>query len=430
MISVHWIPTHRGMEDKERFAKWGPPFVKIVCIDERPPYTEDVPPEAKIIIRNHPMSELYGTRGLAAASAVSESNLSAAYKTYFAATNDSRYADQIEKRERPPMAIRTTGALPSPEATGAEHAAACNRMAAYCESKGVSRTRLLFEGLNEPQLWANEPPPLVARYYKEFLAGLHGYGLHGVVGNFGVGWPGNGGVAEAPPLWAFFNPVIAIMQPGDYLGLHEYWALDGAAENWRWWGGRFLQCPYQVPILITECGIDTGVTGNFYGGWYDLPGTTDQKAVRYVNELWWYAQQCAKDGRVKGILPFTYDIGGNEWEKFDIRSVPFLDAFWRKLAAEGLPQPGGVTPPPPPPPPPPVSDPVQVLRNAAWNRLGIAFNPDAAFGKYAREQDLGNPVTGEFDVSTSAGDFREQGFAGRIVYCKIGDWANVKVMPW
>lgn len=417
MISVHWIPTHRGQEDAQRFARWQPPFVKIVSLDERPPYTEDVPPGAKIIIRNHPLSELYGSRGLAAANVL----------------EDSRYAwsGEFPQRVREPMPVRTTGVLPSPEATGAEHAAICNRMAAYCESKGVSRTRLLFEGLNEPQLWANEPPAMVARYYKSFLNGLHGFGLHGVVGNFGVGWPGNGGVAEAPPLWAFFSQVIAIMQPGDYLGLHEYWALNGPQQNWGWWAGRFLKCPYKVPILITECGIDTGVAGTWYGGWRDLPESTyDAKAERYCNELWWYAKQCANDGRVKGIFPFTYDLGSGEWFKFDIRDTVFMGQFFKKLAAEGMPQPGVVTPPPPPPPPPPVSDPVQVLRNAAWNRLGIAFNPDAAFGKYAREQDLGNPVTGEFDVSTSAGDFREQGFAGGIVYCKIGDWANVQTMAW
>jgi hypothetical protein len=66
------------------------------------------------------------------------------------------------------------------------------------------------------------------------------------------------------------------------------------------------------------------------------------------------------------------------------------------------------------------------MRNAAWNQLGIPFNPEAAFAKYAREQKLGNPVTTEFDVS----GYRAQGFAGGIVYAKIGDWANIHVLTW
>jgi hypothetical protein len=355
LISVHWIPTHRGQEDKERFARWNPAFVKVVCVDERPPYMEDIPLSAKIIIRNHPMSEMYGSRGwVAGMGLTSASSVTEQYESYF-----SDYLQKQTWTREGFAASDASGTTTSPEITGKQHADACKRMADYCESQGVFRLRLLFEGLNEPQLWAGEAPDLTARYYKAFLLGLHGYGLHGVVGNFGVGWPGNGGIQDAPVDWNFFKPVIDIFQPGDYLGLHEYWALNGPEQNWKWWGGRFLQCPYQVPILITECGIDTGVTGQWYGGWGDLPGTYDQKATRYCDELWWYANRCAADGRVKGILPFTYDIGGREWEKFDIRNQPFLEAFWRKVVAEGFPQPGGVQPPPiDPPVPPPVDPPV------------------------------------------------------------------------
>lgn len=428
MISVHWIPTHRGMEDKERFAHWKPPFVKIVSVDEKPPYTEDVPSAAKIVIRSHPMSELYGQRGLMVINTVDPEDITAKYEAYFAAF--FHYVPGApSSRYREGFSASATDAA-GPEQVGAEHAAACQRMAQYCESKGVSRSRLVFEGLNEPQLWANEPPDLTARYYKAFLSGLHGYGLHGVVGNFGVGWPGNGGVADAPPLWDFFKPVIDIMKAGDYLGLHEYWALSGPQQNWRWWGGRFLQCPYDVPILVTECGIDTGVSGVWYGGWRDLPGDSmDQKAARFVDELYWYAQKCSDDGRVQGIFPFTYDIGGKEWEKFDIRDQVWIETFFSKLNAEGMPQPGAGPEPPaagPPASPGPSASVIQALRNAAWSQLGIPYNPEAAFAKYARQHGMGNPVTTEFDIS----GYRAQGFTGGIVYAKTGDWANIQVLVW
>ena len=178
-----------------------------------------------------------------------------------------------------------------------------------------------------------------------------------MVGNFGVGWPGNSG-EDQPVDWDFFKPVIDTMQAGDYLGLHEYWALGGPQENWTWWAGRFLQCPYDVPILITECGIDTGVSGQAYGGWQNLPGDEGQRAARYIDELWWYARHCLADGRVKGILPFTYDRGSSEWTNMDLRCPAFMTPFLARLAADPItpPPPEDEVPPmapsPPPKPPP------------------------------------------------------------------------------
>ncbi len=70
------------------------------------------------------------------------------------------------------------------------------------------------------------------------------------------------------------------------------------------------------------------------------------------------------------------------------------------------------------------------IRNAAWNRIypsgGIAYNPDAAFPKFARKQCLGCPTTTEFDI----GQYRIQGYAGGIVYCVVGDWTNIKTLNW
>jgi hypothetical protein len=374
MWGVHWIPTHRGefngRQDREWIADLEPGMVKIVAIDTAVPYTEDVPADAMIVVRNHPMSELNGARALASAGIERgpNSSLEERYESYF------RWYATVSKAHistapwtstassnvpRQVLSARSSEAS-SPESIGAAHATTCQKMAQYCEGKGVSRGRLVFEGLNEPQLWGNEPPDLTARYYRAFLTGLHGYGLHGVVGNFGVGWPGNGGVADAPPAWDFFKPVIDIMQPGDYLGLHEYWSIDGPKTNWRWWGGRFLQCPYDVPILITECGVDTGVVGVWNGGWRDIPGrTTDEIAAAYLEMLWWYMEQCASDGRVKCVFPFTHDIGGKEWEKFDIRDGVFLPAAINRLGLAGGSYPkSGSAPVPPTPPDPPSPPPV------------------------------------------------------------------------
>jgi hypothetical protein len=340
MFGIHWIPTHCGdpgsMPDRDIIARWNPAFVKIITVDNQVPCLESVPAAALIVVRNHPMSE-DGNRG---AVAHDEAPHRPGTGLHPAAISEYAYYQQ-----RPPLydpqetwqqqqAYESEAPQAEPGETpyqrGLRHAAICDEMARYCEGKGVPRDRLRFEGLNELQLWAGEPPWWSAEYYRGFLVGLHGYGLRGVVGNLGVGWPGNGGAADAPPEWEWFRPVINEFQAGDYLGLHEYWALNGPQQNWLWWAGRFLQCPFDVPILITECGIDTGVTGQWYGGWRDLPGNSEkEKAVRYSNELVWYAQQCYNDGRIKQVFTFTYDIGSSHWEKFDIRSWAFLDEFFK-----------------------------------------------------------------------------------------------------
>jgi hypothetical protein len=74
--------------------------------------------------------------------------------------------------------------------------------------------------------------------------------------------------------------------------------------------------------------------------------------------------------------------------------------------------------------------PDNVVREAGWNASGIPWNPDAAFPRYAREHDLGNPETEEFDFAYKGINYRGQGFSQAIVYCQVGDWANLKEMEW
>jgi hypothetical protein len=74
--------------------------------------------------------------------------------------------------------------------------------------------------------------------------------------------------------------------------------------------------------------------------------------------------------------------------------------------------------------------PENVVREEAWNAAGVLFNPVAAFPKYARAHDLGNPRTSEFDFAYKGVRYRGQGFSRAIVYCKVGDWGNVKEMSW
>jgi len=72
----------------------------------------------------------------------------------------------------------------------------------------------------------------------------------------------------------------------------------------------------------------------------------------------------------------------------------------------------------------------RTVRNAAWNAGGIPYNPDAAFPRYARAHDLGNPETPEFDFSFGGLQYRGQGFSRGIIYARIGDWDNIREVSW
>jgi len=103
-------------------------------------------------------------------------------------------------------------------------------------------------------------------------------GLKGGALNLSVGWPDNTG-PDTPVDWVPYGSVLdAIVRGGHMLVLHEYWAHEGPDYNWRWWAGRYAQCPWKVPILIGECGVDQYVAGaEFVGkrGWASWMGADE-----------------------------------------------------------------------------------------------------------------------------------------------------------
>ncbi len=90
-----------------------------------------------------------------------------------------------------------------------------------------------------------------------------------------------------------------------------------------------------------------------------------------------------------------------------------LDAFYERL--------GGVPKPWPP---------EEVVRKAAWAAGGIAYNSEAAFPHYAREHELGNPETPEFDFEVGGRLYRGQGYSEGIVYAEAGKWDGLRHKPW
>lgn len=76
------------------------------------------------------------------------------------------------------------------------------------------------------------------------------------------------------------------------------------------------------------------------------------------------------------------------------------------------------------------SDLSEFIRNLAWQKRNIPYNPDATFPKYARAHDLGIPLTSEFDVRVKLTTYRCQGFAGGIVLCELDKWGDTRHIAW
>jgi len=71
----------------------------------------------------------------------------------------------------------------------------------------------------------------------------------------------------------------------------------------------------------------------------------------------------------------------------------------------------------------------EILR-AAWEAMRVPYNSLAAFPRVARTNDLGAPLLPEQDVVIGGVTYRYQPFARGVVYAKVGDWGNCKIIKW
>jgi len=116
----------------------------------------------------------------------------------------------------------------------------------------------------------------------------------------------------------------------DYIGVHEYCAprmddprgLDtgGPPEGWfvlryrKWYPTLPSDC--RKPLLITECGIDSGAVHwdpGAQGGWRSF---TD--AEGYLEQLAWYDQILQQDSYVAGATVFCWGTLDPVWDSHDI----------------------------------------------------------------------------------------------------------------
>ncbi len=175
----------------------------------------------------------------------------------------------------------------------------------------------------------NECPDEQLDWYVQFSLELiplmHRDGVRCVAGNPAVGqW--------SEKLWPKFKPVLAILKPDDFLGLHEYWSDTADIDN-RWHCGRWAIPDIaavlgNVKIVVTECGRDR-VEGKGRSGWRHTVDEAD-----YLYDLETYDILLRQYPNVVGATAFTIDPNWEYYNLFDI---------WPQVVFRY-----SLTPPPPP----------------------------------------------------------------------------------
>lgn len=201
-----------------------------------------------------------------------------------------------------------------PVGTGKRHAQEWHE---HANRLGFDRANTLVLGINEPRVWEFGIPEALRAYTIALCDEATKYGLRVGAMQLSVGWPANKGT-DTPPDWTPFAGVEeAIQRNRGALICHEYFADNGPGELWGWWCGRTLKCPWQVPIIIGECGIDMYVkdasVAHNSRGWHGRK-TPEQ----YAKELADYVSRMSADKRFVGCCVFASDFANREWASFDL----------------------------------------------------------------------------------------------------------------
>lgn len=211
-----------------------------------------------------------------------------------------------------------------------------------------------WEAHNEPVADTPDKMKRLADFEAERTRLLAENGLRSVVGNFATGHP-------PLELWPHFEPALAAAkQYNGYLGVHEYSAPimqfgygalqldngpDQGDEGWLTMRYRKAYRNYlapmgygDMPLLITECGVD-GLVGGRPGpteakGWKDFvqlwldSGLRNDPPGVYMDQLIWYDSELQKDDFVKGATIFVAGASPG-WESYDIlgRTAELLQQY-------------------------------------------------------------------------------------------------------
>lgn len=267
MLGPYWSVAHRRPQDYAFFKRLNPSVIKVMDGgDVDYAWIKDNLPDALVVARIHALSE--------------------------------QHAEMLS----------------NPNHTGQRHA---EEWWNHSQRLGFDRAKTLILGINEPRIWEPGVPEALRLYTIALCDRASQLGLRVGAMQLSVGWPNNDG-RDTPPNWSSWHGVeAAIRRNNGALVVHEYFAENGPAENWGWWCGRVLKCPWQVPIVIGEAGLDMGVKSAAFEkqkrGW-----KAHMTPERYARELAEYVGRMSADSRFVGCAVFAADFADDDWYSFDI----------------------------------------------------------------------------------------------------------------
>lgn len=288
-LGVYYAPEHGFQVDRDYIAALQPPVIRVLD------------PDVQHIADMHALAP----------------NAIIAPRTW--AIDDGSDEDHPSKQVNRLMA--------DPVGTGRDHAqqyrGQLDRWQQEASQRGLRlppAERLLFNSANEPNQGGS--PDKIAAYCIAFLDRCTELGIRACGPCLGVGWPDNTG-PDTPVDWTPYAGLDqAIKRNGGMLSIHEYFYKTGPQDTWRWWAGRHLQCPFDVPILLGEIGIDNYVANE---RWQAEPEDTrgnrgwqgNVSPDVYAEMIEWHIAH--SDRRVVAALPFITDFRNNSWESFNTR---------------------------------------------------------------------------------------------------------------
>lgn len=285
----------------------------------------------------------------------------------------------------------------------------------------AERMRGLYDawmGYNENVIHSEVEANRLSRFYVQWgqlmrAAGLHAAAYSFATGNPAAGFPNPDGEGDEPNYWPLLAPGAAAC---DYLALHEYSAphlQDFQGYLCLRYRRAYESLPANArrPILITETGLDGGVVagGSFaQKGWSFF---TDE--LGYLGQLQWYDAELQKDDHVLGAAIFAL----NPWGVNGSFSIAAAKRIRDYIGAEGS---------PPPLPPTTLEQAVmQATRRVPW----MPVNNTAALWRFAKSNGLQDQQTDELPLTFHGENYIVQVFNLGIVYVRVGDWTNIRVIP-
>jgi hypothetical protein len=196
-----------------------------------------------------------------------------------------------------------------------------------------------WEGYNEVSVSKLEP---LCRFDRQLAELLHREQVRYIAGSWSVGTPDISDW-QRPEMWD-------ALRVADYIGVHEYCApsmddprgmdTDHPSQGWfvlryrKWYPTLPSDC--QKPLLITECGIDSGAVHwdpGAQGGWRSF---TDPEG--YMEQLAWYDRLLQEDGFVRGATVFCWGTLDPAWDSHDLSGsmVNVLANYVKEQQAEGI----------------------------------------------------------------------------------------------